>query len=164
MQEEWKPIDAEEKYFVSTLGEVYSSKSNKTLKQFADKQGYLQVDINGKCVKIHRLVAKAFIPNISNYRQVNHIDECKSNNCVSNLEWCDAKYNSNYGTRNQRMKKALSHKVIQLDSEMNVIRVWDSVMDAERSGYTGSCISKCCNGKRNSHKGYKWIYAERVGI
>ena len=55
-----------------------------------------------KDYKVHRLVAMAFIPNILNLPVINHKDENKSNNIVSNLEWCTPKYNSNYGTANQR--------------------------------------------------------------
>lgn len=58
------------------------------------------IAINGKAKheKIHRLVALAFIDNPNNYPHVNHKDEDKNNNSVSNLEWCDIKYNNNYGT------------------------------------------------------------------
>ena len=85
-----------------------------------DGRGYLFVHLtNGKGKlkneKIHRLVAKAFIPNPDNLPEVNHIDENKYNNCVDNLEWCSVKYNRNYGTRYQRIwetrksKKALDN-------------------------------------------------------
>lgn len=65
--------------------------------------GYLRVGIykNGKRknVVIHRLVAEAFLPNPNNYTQINHIDEDKTNNCVTNLEWCTPYYNLHYGSR-----------------------------------------------------------------
>ena len=61
--------------------------------------------------RVHRLVATAFIPNPDNLLVVNHRDENPSNNCVDNLEWCDAKYNVNYGTRNERAGKKISEKI-----------------------------------------------------
>ena len=75
------------------------------------RKKYLHVNlcVNGKCKKysIHQLVAKAFIPNPNNLPLVNHKDENPSNNFVDNLEWCDAKYNINYGTRNKRVSEKM---------------------------------------------------------
>lgn len=80
-------------------------------KQSTDKDGYKRVSLYGKkpfmkFVPVHRLVATAFISNPRNYSQINHKDENKENNAVSNLEWCDCKYNNNYGSRSSRISEA----------------------------------------------------------
>ena len=87
------------------MGRVWSVKGQKYLNGTVAKNGYVYVHLtalNGKRKKerLHRLVALAFIDNPEGLSQVNHIDENKLNNAVDNLEWCSAKYNANYGTRN----------------------------------------------------------------
>ena len=98
-------------YGVTAEGDVYGYKRKKFLKPSTDKDGYLYVDLhkNGKHKKfrIHRLVAEAYIPNIDNLPMINHKDENKANNCLQNLEWCDCKYNNNYGTRIEKIKKQI---------------------------------------------------------
>lgn len=102
---EWKPINGYNgRYLISDYGEV-KSRSNGTetiLKQEYNSSGYKRVTLykNGKRTRhfIHRLVAEHFIPNPENLPLVNHIDEDKENNIVSNLEWCNGSYNQTYGT------------------------------------------------------------------
>ena len=116
MIEEWRPIVGYEgQYEVSSYGRVRSLDrydrmnrfwKGRILKSYTDTVGYLNVRLcsNGKLKHhlVHRLVAEAFIPNPDNLPQVNHRDEVKNNNSVENLEWCDGKYNVNYGTRKIR--------------------------------------------------------------
>ena len=86
-------------YEISNLGRLKNTKTNKILKSTTDSNGYLGITISLgsrnkiKRVRIHRLVAEAFIPNPNNLPQVNHIDGNKQNNKVDNLEWCDNRYN-----------------------------------------------------------------------
>jgi hypothetical protein len=140
MNEIWKDVSGYEGlYQVSNLGNVKSLDRMEKLKNGAirkrqgrylslkvDKYGYLIAvltkNARHKDFKVHRLVAAAFIGNPNDYDQVNHKDENKKNNVVTNLEWCNAKYNTNYGTRNQRLtgrlytaetRKKISDKVKQ---------------------------------------------------
>lgn len=122
MIEEWRKIVGYEGlYEVSSFGRVrsldrfyYRLHKGKFLSPTKDRYGYLTVTLNcngkSKTIKIHRLVAQAFLPNPDNLPQVNHKDEVKSNNCVENLEWCDGKYNVNYGTRQERYRNTMLEK------------------------------------------------------
>ena len=96
-------------YAVTENGQVWSYKRNKFLKPWVCQGGYLQVSLTknkiAKKHKVQRLGAIAVIDNPDNLPQVNHKDENKTNNSVENLEWCDAKYNINYGTRTERAKR-----------------------------------------------------------
>jgi hypothetical protein len=93
-------------YFVTENGEVYSTSYNfrwntdgkfRKMKPQEHRQGYLLVKLykngKGRKFKIHRLVSEIYIPNPNNLPQVNHIDGDKSNNHVSNLEWCTPSHN-----------------------------------------------------------------------
>ena len=109
MEEKWLKVKGyEEFYEISDLGRIKSLISNGLiLKQSLDKDGYCVVTLKRKQFKVHRLVAMTFIPNPNNLPQVNHKDENKTNNTVDNLEWCDAKYNINYGNRNEKTRNKL---------------------------------------------------------
>lgn len=107
MKEIWKDIPGYEGiYIVSSFGRIRNLVSGKFIKPSQKNDGYCRVCLSkngcGKCINIHRLVAQVFIPNPDNLPQVNHRDEDKTNNVADNLEWCDAKYNINYGTSQQR--------------------------------------------------------------
>ena len=118
MIEEWRKIVGYEGlYEVSSLGRVRSLdrydernhfRKGKVLSPIKDTGDYLKVNLycngkNKKCL-VHRLVAQAFIENPDNLPEVNHKDEDKSNNRVDNLEFCDRKYNVNYGTAKIRSR------------------------------------------------------------
>lgn len=103
MQEVWKDIPMYAGiYEVSTFGRVRSKVTGLTTFGYLNNKGYLRVDIhlNGlyKRELVHRLVAITFIENPNNLPQVNHKDECRTNNRLENLEWCTAEYNNAYGS------------------------------------------------------------------
>lgn len=161
-------------YDICSNGDVISlsyrgGTKEKKLMPHKDTKGYLQVRLrNGNDKRqfiVHRLVAYAFIPNPNNLPQINHKDEDKTNNCVDNLEWCNNKYNSNYGTRNERMSKtlkgmakpSLQKRVEQLDKEGKHIAYYDGVRIAERTTGVAN-ISNVCLNKMSTAGGYKWRY------
>ena len=120
MEEIWKPIEGYEGlYEVSSYGRI------KSLERYRSNNGGIQLikerimkplDYNGyknvvlwkngskKKEYVHRLVAKAFLPNPDNLKEVNHRDENPSNNMVENIEWCDHQYNMIYGTARERAR------------------------------------------------------------
>ena len=117
--EQWMVIHGYcDRYEVSNYGNVRSNQNGKQrlLKQMTNAgkyNGYKMVTLypgNGtsKKVKVHRLVAEAFIPNPNGYTIINHKDEDKQNNNVSNLEWCTKAYNNAYNDAYKR--RVESHK------------------------------------------------------
>lgn len=169
----WKDIKGFETYQVSNLGRVKSNRSRKTILKPNDLKGYQQVTLinnnERKSFLVHRLVAKAFIPNPNNYQEVNHKDENKANNSVSNLEWCNRTYNCNYGDRNKKIRhyqqengSVRNREILQYDLNGNFIKEWYSIADICREfNVSQSSISKCCINKGTSI-GYIWRYKEGV--
>jgi hypothetical protein len=99
----WKPIKKFENYFISTNGDVWSLYSEDLIKSQV-VSGYKSVNIGypKQLFKhIHRLVAESFINNENNYPVVNHIDEDKMNNVISNLEWTTSSENRIHSLRDK---------------------------------------------------------------
>ena len=169
----YKPKDIpgyEGLYGVTKDGKVYSFRTKKFLKPAVDKGGYLYVCLtNNKTKKTylsHRLVALTYIPNPNNYPQVNHKDENKQNNHVSNLEWCTNKYNINYGTGIQRRSNTLKGENNYNSKKVRCIET-GQIFNCERCAneFLGKTvknrnISACCRGERKTSYGYHWEYIE----
>lgn len=188
IKEEWRTIEEYPNYMISNKGRVKSLKYGKEriMKQGKHKDNYCYIMLykegKGKKYLVHRLVTQAFISNPQNLPCVNHKDENPQNNHISNLEWCSYTYNINYGTRNEKVGKALSiaHKgrkltqehitnhsssvrisIVQYDLDNKLIGIWESVKQAsEILGIDRSNITKCCKGKYKTCNGYKWKYLQ----
>ena len=169
MKEEFKEIIGYEGwYWISNLGNVKSK--FRQLKLCINKDGYYVVNLckenRMKTFNVHRLVALHFIDNPDNLPQVNHKDECKTNNCVTNLEWCTQQYNHDYGTRNERtghsqMNKQGSKALLQYDLQGNFIKEFPSVSEASREfGKSQANISRCANDFKNQAYGFIWKFKE----
>ena len=140
----------EDLYAITSCGRVYSYRSKKFLKPFDNGKGYLYAYLckNGKtkAYRIHRLVAEAYLPNPLNLPQVNHKDENKANNALSNLEWCDAAYNSNYSN-------AKKVQCIETGEIFNSLTEAAKAVDVSKSH-----ICHCLKGKRKTTGGFHWRY------
>ena len=168
-KEIWRDIDGYEgRYQVSDQGRVKSlerkgRRKERILKPGLDKDGYLLVNLwaggKQKNHKVHRLVCQAFHENPDGKPCVNHIDENKTNNCASNLEWCTHKENNTHGTRNERVAKTQSRPVAQYAQDGELIKIWPSTREAERqTGFRHGYICKTANGKRKQAYGFIWKY------
>jgi len=179
-------------YQISNTGEVKSLYTNIIMKQKKNNRGYHQVklfkDGKSKDYLVHRLVAEAFLENLNeDYNQVNHKDGNKSNNNVTNLEWCNQSQNIRHAFDNGLMKprygiipseetkrkmsesrkghKAYYHKLVaQIDINTGeIIKIYNSTHDAAKAiGCHHTSISEVCRHKKNRTTtcNYKWEYIE----
>lgn len=166
MKEIFKDIKGYEGlYQISNLGNVKRIKKENYIlcKPSKDSRGYKQIvltkDKKRKSFKVHRLVALAFIDNINNYKEINHKDENKLNNNVTNLEWCTRKYNCNYGNRNYKCTRHRLHRIAQYNKQNDLVGEYPSLKEAEKiTGIKYQNISSCCRNIKKSAGGYIWKY------
>lgn len=155
--EQWRPIEGYEGlYEVSNLGRVKSlgndkNRKEKILRPVMTKKGYLQLFLSkeGKAKRffVHRLVAQAFIPNPEGLPQINHKDENPSNNRVENIEWCDCKYNINYGTHKERQVQTGISKGLY-DPEMCGVIKNEGMKEYQRMWYQKNREKKLEQGRQ----------------
>ena len=163
---DWRDIEGYEGlYKVSECGDVISLQGGKKriLKQHKDAYGYLVVNLSKKQYKVHRLVAAAFCEDADYFECVNHIDEDKTNNHYSNLEWCTKAYNNKYGTR----LKEVSEKMVGNKNKKTRVKcveldmTFESLSKAAKyAGGVHSGLSACLHGKKKTFKGYHWEYVD----
>lgn len=155
----WKEING---YEVSNEGRVRSldkiiirdngrkhTVKGKLLHQWVDDKGYLRCGIG----KIHKLVAKLFVPNPNNYEVVHHIDHDKLNNNAENLEWVDdTSHNRMHGGQHPC-------KIVYKYDDFILIDTYNSVQEAARkNNISYSNIARCCRGEQKTYKGHIWSY------
>jgi hypothetical protein len=160
----WRDVKGYEGlYMVSDTGLIKSLSLRKNKPEYIKKPsknkcGYMHTSLikNGvqKDVRVHRLVAEAFVPNPNRYKEVNHIDEDKTNNCAANLEWCSRLYNVTYGSQKRKRRK-----VFQYTLGGKFIAEHDGWKDAENNtGIDSRRIFDAAHRKNGTAHGYMWRY------
>lgn len=158
-------------YKVTSCGKIWSCRKKRFMKAYGAEGDYQMIGLWDENKKqhfdyVHRIVAKAYVPNPNNYPEVNHKDEVKSHNWWTNLEWCTRQYNLSYGNRTQKAKARLR------DTNKHLLHVWRPVYcvelektflstnDAARQlGVSQSNVSLCCHGKIKTCGGYHLQFA-----
>ena len=169
--EEWKSISGNSNYIVSNTGRVRRKGSSRD-HSVRDNKGYLTVDLydhgKRKTERVHRLVAKEFIPNEDEKPLINHIDGNKHNNNISNLEWVTSVENVHHswesglsrpsygmlGKSNPNAgRKGKPFKIVETGD------VFDTLKDCEdTTDLSGKHINDCLCGRQKTHKGYHFEY------
>ena len=176
-----------EGYKVSNLGRILSLNYHRTGKAelmtpVERKDGYFIVLLSKnkekKTCLVHRLVAETFLPNPEGKPCINHKIQGKKGKKInmvffnedgtvdekkSTIEWATYKENNNYATRNEKISKAntngkKSKKILQFTLDGEFIREYPSIMECERNGFIRSSVCLCCQGKQQTHKGFRFMY------
>lgn len=168
MKEEFKTIIGFPDYQISNLGNVKRLKDNKIMNQYNNGHNYMVVCLKSKMMYVHRLVAKVFIDNLEDKKQVNHKDGNPSNNNLDNLEWCTASENlkhryrvlnckPNKGMLGRRNEKCVTSKpLIKISLDGFILDVYPSQIEAQRElKIDRRNLSKAIKLNKK-YKGYLW--------
>ncbi|WP_039068274.1 NUMOD4 domain-containing protein [Staphylococcus shinii] len=170
MEEIWKDIEGfEGLYMASNLGRIMSLKFKgirgngkpKIIKGSYDVYGYLRCDLYNtskgirKTFKIHRLIAKTFIPNPLNKPTVNHINENKTDNRVVNLEWATNLEQMKHGTCVKRRSITQGIPIFGIHTTLDKTIRFESMAEAVRNGFHYKGVTTSIT-ENKVYKGYKW--------
>lgn len=160
-------------YEVLDNGKIWNYNTKKFLKPTTSHNGYQRVSLvdnegKRKWYFVHRIVWEAVTSSpIPKGMQINHRNEIKTDNrFFENLELVTPKQNCNFGSRNARISKSKKGIIPKANPPKQVgafkndelVMIFKSTREAVRNGFDNGNVSKCCNGKQKTYKGYEWKY------
>lgn len=177
--EYWIEVKGHPRYRVSTMGRVKCVDYRGTDKERIcglsnDGNGYLKVHIDGKTMKVHRLVLESFIPNPQNKPCIDHINTIKTDNRIENLRFCTYSENNRNPLTLKHIRENASKPllgkfgaehhssipIVQLTKDGLFVKKWTATMEVQREiGICHVCITNCCKGKQKTAGGFRWVYA-----
>lgn len=154
--EEWVEIPDSKGAKISNYGRI--RRNRKILNQTNDKDGYKMVYLGSKLgrVRVHRLVATAFIPNPDNLPVVDHIDGVKDNNKWTNLRWMTVQGNTQAASEQGLLVRARKGKIIGMDIKTNECVIYNTLSDMSKdTGVDAKRLSQTVTGRTKSAGGYR---------
>ena len=166
----WKQIEGYDKYSVSDTGLIMNTKKGKLLKPKNTYDGYYEVRLYSKThdkhIRVHRLVALAFIPNPDGLETVDHINGDKKDNRVENLRWLSSRDNLKHFWEEQateKQKEKMAHRKPIKCLENGV--VYKSIAQAaEQLGLNRASLVGALSKKRNSLLGYHFELVKEKSV
>ena len=171
------------RYWINKEGQITNKETGKTIKWLISRHGYyychLWANNGNRYIRMHRLLALAFIPNPNNYPLVRHLNDIKTDNRLENLAWGTMSENIKDSIKNGKYNQEASEKARNIGRKISSTKcskkvlcietntIFDSTKEAgDWLGVNRAGISGCCRGKYKTIKGYHWKYVEedRNGI
>lgn len=166
-EELWKDIPGFEGYQAHPEGEVRVKKTKRIIQSQCRKEYYRSTTINGKKLKIHRLIAMTFVPNPDNLPIVNHLDGNPKNNASDNLEWTDHSGNTLHAYKMGLLKAKGTPSPVKITMKDGTETNYPSMKAAGKSlGIQSRIIESCLAKSEGIYRGKRrkeWLWkVERI--